>query len=132
MTMTMVPMVVLYNHNVDKHDHDDYDNNDDGDHHVDNDDSDNNDDDHHGQLRREFKVWSEAACVFHLHNWSKIDEKNGVITTKNYQIMFYRFIVMTELPSAVSSSISCEEQRWKSIDVTAWWVWWWHMDAGDR
>ena len=49
------------NHNVDKHD-------DDGDHHVDNDDSDNNDDDNHGQLRREFKVWSEAACVFHLHN----------------------------------------------------------------
>ena len=34
------------------------------------DDGDNGDDhdDHHGQLWWQFKVWTEAACVFNLHN----------------------------------------------------------------
>ena len=50
-----------------------------------------------------------ASSIFTIDQ--KLMRKKGFILIKNDQGVFYRFIVMTELPSAVSSSISCEEQR---------------------
>ena len=50
-----------------------------------------------------------ASSIFTIYQ--KLMRKKGVIMIKNDLGMFYRFIVMTELPSAVSSSISWEEQR---------------------